>query len=81
MAIYSITNNETTNTVNEESNMFDYVAKIMKRIIHLRTDHAYPEVKYTYKVPGLSTNINTIYELAKDKEKRIELLNTGKKYI
>ena len=61
--------------------MFDYIGKIMKNMIHLRTSHVYPDVKYAYKVPTISTNISSIHELSKDQDKRMELLNLGHKYV
>lgn len=81
LAVYSLGNAASKVPINEESSIFDYVGRVMKNIIHLRTSHVYPEVKYAYKVPTLTTNINTIYELAKDKEKRIELLERVKQYV
>jgi predicted acylesterase/phospholipase RssA len=81
LAVYSLSTPELKDSINEESSIFDYVGRVMKNIIHLRTSHIYPDVKYAYKVPPLTTDINTIYELAKDKEKRIELLERGKQYV
>ena len=81
LAVYSIENKENGTLINEESSMFDYVGKVMKNIIYLRTSHVYPDVKYAYKVPTISTNISSIHELSKDKDKRIELLNLGKQYV
>ena len=81
LAVYSVETNDDGPPINEDSSMFDYVGKVMKNIIHLRTSHVYPDVKYTYKVPTISTDISSIHELSKDKDKRIELLNIGHKYI
>lgn len=81
LAVYSVNVNEKEVLVNEDSTLFDYVGKIIKHVIRLQTTRVYPDLKHAYKVPGLSTNLNTIYELAKEKDKRIELLNRGKDYI
>ena len=81
LTVYSVENKENGTLINEDSSMFDYVGKVMKNIIHLRTSHVYPDVKYAYKVPTISTNISSIHELSKDKDKRIELLNLGKQYV
>lgn len=81
LAIYSVKNKDEGTHINEDSSMFDYVGKVMKNIIHLRTSHVYPDVKYAYKVPTISTDISSIHELSKDKDRRIELLNLGHKYI
>ena len=81
LAVYSVENKDKGASINEDSSMFDYVGRIMKNIIHLRTSHVYPDVKYAYKVPAISTNISSIHELSKDKDKRIELLNLGKQYV
>lgn len=81
LAVYSLKNKDEGTHINEDSSMFDYVSKVMKNIIHLRTSHVYPDVKYAYKVPTISTDISSIHELSKDKDRRIELLNLGHKYI
>jgi|TARA_Y100000389_G_scaffold195701_1_gene227508 predicted acylesterase/phospholipase RssA len=81
LAVYSVENKDNDTRINEDSSMFDYVGKVMKNIIYLRTSHIYPDVKYAYKVPTISTNISSIHELSKDKDKRIELLSQGHKYI
>lgn len=81
LAVYSVKNEENKTLINEDSSMFDYIGKIMKNIIHLRTSHVYPDVKYAYKVPTISTDISSIHELSKDQDKRIELLNLGHKYV
>jgi predicted acylesterase/phospholipase RssA len=81
LAVYSIEELNEGPPINEDSSMFDYVGKVMKNIIHLRTSHQYPDVKYVFKIPSISTNISSIYEISKDKEKRIELLERGKKYV
>ena len=81
LAVYSVENKDNDTRINEDSSMFDYVGKVMKNIIYLRTSHIYPDVKYAYKVPTISTNISSIHELSKDKDKRIELLSQGHKHI
>lgn len=81
LAVYSVKNQENKTFINEDSSMFDYIGKIMKNMIHLRTSHVYPDVKYAYKVPTISTNISSIHELSKDQDKRMELLNLGHKYV
>ena len=81
LAVYSVQDLEHSIDINEDSTMFDYVGKIMKNIIHLRTSHIYPDVKYAYKLPMLATNFSSIYELSKDKERRIELIESGKQYV
>lgn len=81
LAVYSVENKDNDTRINEDSSMFDYVGKVMKNIIHLRTSHVYPDVRYAYKVPTISTDISSIHELSKDKDKRIELLSQGHKYI
>jgi|UniRef100_A0A6C0INK1 predicted acylesterase/phospholipase RssA len=81
LAVYSFQDAEHATYIDEDSTMFDYVGKVMKNIIHLRATHIYPDVKYAYKLPTLSTNFSSIYDLSKDKERRIELIEGGKKYV
>jgi|SaaInlV_150m_DNA_4_1039716.scaffolds.fasta_scaffold03536_2 predicted acylesterase/phospholipase RssA len=81
LAIYCVQQPEPVEPIDEESTIFDYIGCIMKNIIYRRTSHVYPDVKYTFKVPSMSTTFTSIYELSNDKEKRIELLESGKQYV